>query len=141
MAGDDAFTADESRQLAIVFARAWADPALADAYGRDPKAVLSGAGINLRGREAPEIPPKPDELAAQPMAAMAAGSSASSLSCATCPCTECTASCACCTSLKVEQLADPQLDAMMKLAEDPDGRAEARRLMASWDVKVGTTGS
>ena len=121
---DDTWSADESRQLAVVIARLWSDPALAEAYRRDPEAVLGGAGITLRGRAAPEIPAKPDDLGAQSTTnSLAMSSSASSLSCATCPCTGCTASCACCTSVKAE----PQMDSIMKLAEDPVGREQAGR--------------
>jgi hypothetical protein len=36
---------------------------------------------------------------------------------------------------------DSQMDAIMKLAEDPVGREQARNLMASWDVKIGSAAS
>jgi hypothetical protein len=134
---DDRFTADESRKLAVLVARVWADSELASEYDRDPRAVLSGAGISLGDRAAPQIPEKPAELAAQPIAARASGSSASSISCATCPCSGCTASCACCA---LKEDLRPQLDAMMKLAEDPAGRERARELMAKWDVKLAIQG-
>lgn len=137
MANDAKFTADESRQLAVVIARAWADPDLADAYRRDPGAVLRGAGIDIGGRDAPSLPDKPGDLGAIPASEnMAMSSSASSISCATCPCSGCTASCACCTGVKAE-ISDPQMEAMMRLADDPAGREAARNLMAKWDVSVG----
>jgi hypothetical protein len=130
---EDKFSGDESRKLAVLIARVWADPQLASDYSRDPQAVLRGAGINLAGRSVPQIPEKPAELAAHSVVAAASGSSASSISCATCPCSGCTASCACCTE-KAELR--PQLEAMMKLAEDPAGREQARKMMATWNVKL-----
>jgi hypothetical protein len=130
---DDRFTADETRKLAVVIARVWSDPQLARAYTQSPEAVLSGAGISLAGRAAPEIPEKPAELAAQRAVSSASISSASSLSSATCPCTGCTASCACGT-LKADM--QPHLDAMMKLSADPAGREQARKMMANWDIKI-----
>jgi hypothetical protein len=130
---DDHFTSDESRKLAVVIARVWADPQLARAYRQSPEAVLSGAGISLGGRTAPEIPEKPAELAAQRTVSAAALSSASSISCATCPCSGCTASCAC-AALKDDM--HSHLDAMMKLAADPAGREQARKMMANWDIKL-----
>jgi hypothetical protein len=141
MGKNDAFSADESRQLAVLIARAWADPALAVAYQQNPEAVLMGAGIELRGRTAPQLPAKPDELAAQPVSASAMGSSASSLTCATCPCTGCTASCACTVSDKVAEISDSQMSAIMMLAEDPAGREQARNLVARWDIKIGSASS
>jgi hypothetical protein len=130
---DDRFTTEESRKLAVLVARAWGDPQLAAEYKRDPKAVLSGAGIKLSGRAAPELPEKPAELEMQPMVSSSESSSISSASTVTCPCSACTASCAC---QAVEQELKPQLEAMMKLAEDPEARASARELMASWDIKL-----
>ncbi len=129
---NDRFTADETRKLAVVIARVWADPQLAQTYAKSPEAVLSGAGLNLGGRAAPEIPEKPAELSAQRAVGGASLSSASSISCATCPCSGCTASCAC------AQLQDmrPHLDAMMKLAEEPAGREQARKMMANWEIKL-----
>ena len=127
-------TLEESRQFAVLIARAWADPNLADAYDRDPKAVLSGAGIDLGSRPAPELPAKPEELASQPTNSLSMSSSASSASTITCPCSACTASCACAKA----DISATQLEAMMKLADDPKGREAARSLMATWDVKLGT---
>lgn len=145
MAKTDSFSADESRKLAAVIARTWANPALAADYQRDPQAVLSGAGIELGNRSAPSIPERPDELSAQPMAMAASGSSASSFSCASCPCTGCTASTACCAGAiaenQVAALDTSHVDAIMKLAEDPAGRAQARQLMSQWDIKLALGGS
>ncbi len=130
---EDRFTAEESRKLAVLVARAWDDPQLTAEYERDPKAVLSGAGIKLGGRTAPELPEKPAELEMQPAVASSEASSASSASTITCPCCACTASCAC---EAIDRELQPQMEAMMKLAEDPEARAQARELMASWDVKL-----
>jgi hypothetical protein len=145
VAGSDSFSADESRKMAALIARTWANPALAADYQRDPQAVLSGAGVELGNRAAPAIPERPDELSAQPMAMAASGSSASSFSCASCPCTGCTASTACCAGAVAEQpatmLDTSHIDAIMKLAEDPAGRAQARQLMSQWDVKLALGGS
>lgn len=136
MATDASMTMEEARQFAVLIARAWADPNLADAYQRDPKAVLSGAGIDLGNRAAPDLPPKPDALASQ-TANLAVSSSASSVSTITCPCSGCTASCAC---VKAD-ISQTQLEAMMKLAEDPKGREAARSLMATWNVTLGSRAS
>jgi hypothetical protein len=136
MASEAKFTAEESRQLAAFIARAWADPALAEAYRRDPRAVLSGAGIDLGGRDVPDLPDKPGDLGSQPLnETMALSSSASSISCATCPCSGCTASCACVA--ESTKVLEKQLGAVMQLAEDPGSREYARALMSKWDVKVG----
>jgi hypothetical protein len=135
MATKASMTMEEARQFAVLIARAWADPSLADAYRRDSKAVLSGAGIDLGDRPAPDLPPKPDELASQTMNSLTLASSASSGSTITCPCTACTASCAC---LKAD-ISETQLEAMMKLADDPKGREAARSLMSTWNVTLGTT--
>jgi hypothetical protein len=128
------FSAEESRKLAVLIARAWSDAQLASDYERDPDAVLRGAGINLGARAAPTLPPKPAELEAQPLAAMASGSSASSISCATCPCSGCTASCACPSELSTLGL--PTETAILELAADPQGRQRARELIANWDIKL-----
>lgn len=130
---DDRFTADESRKLAVLIARAWADPYVAKAYAQNPAAVLTGAGIDLAGRTAPTLPEKPSEIAAQRAVASASLSSASSVSCATCPCSGCTAACAC---VAEREALTPHLEAMMKLASDPSGREQARKMMSSWDVKL-----
>ncbi|GAA1433426.1 hypothetical protein GCM10009601_55910 [Streptomyces thermospinosisporus] len=136
MASEAKFTAEESRKLAAFIARAWADPALAEAYRRDPRAVLSGAGIDLGGRDVPDLPDKPGDLGSQPLNdTFAISSSASSISCATCPCTGCTASCACVA--ESAEVLDKQLGAVKQLAEDPGGREYARALMSKWNVKVG----
>ena len=126
----DQFTTDESRTLAVLIARAWSDPELAAEYKREPEAVLSGAGISLAGRAAPELPDKPAELAAQAQV-RAASSSASSLSTITCPCTGCTASCANCVAE-----ARPDSAALLKLADSPESRAQARKLTAAWGLSV-----
>jgi hypothetical protein len=134
MSTSASITLEESRQFAVLIARAWADPSLADAYKRDPNAVLSGAGIDLGSRPAPELPARPDDLASQPTNSLAVSSSASSVSTVTCPCSACTASCACAKA----DISASQQEAMMKLADDPKGREAARSLMATWDVKLGT---
>lgn len=139
MTSKTTFSPEESRQLAVLIARSWADPSLADAYRRDAQAVLGGAGIDLGDRPAPDLPEKPGDLGSQTGGEnLAMSSSASSLSCATCPCTGCSASCACCTGLKAE-ITQPQMDAIMKLAEDTKGRESARELMAKWDIKIGSS--
>jgi len=130
---DDRFSADESRKLAVVIARVWSDPNLARAYSQNPEAVLSGAGVNLAGRAAPAIPEKPAELSNQRAVSAASVSSASSVSCATCPCSGCTASCACAS---VREEMTTHLDAMMKLANDPTAREQARKMMSNWDIKL-----
>jgi hypothetical protein len=130
-------SSDESRQFAVLIARAWADPQLMAAYKRDPKAVLSGAGIEMGDREAPEIPARPADLGSQASNNMAISSSASSVSTVTCPCSACSASCAC---VKAD-VSESQMEAMMKLADDPQGRAAARALTATWDVRLGATAS
>lgn len=130
---EERFTAEESRKLAVLFARIWANQQLAQDYDRDPLAVLRGAGIDIGARSAPQLPARPAELEAQNMAAAASGSSASSISCASCPCTGCTASCACCLA---DQAMRAQFESIQKLAEDPAGREQARALMSSWDVKI-----
>ncbi|MFF6953829.1 hypothetical protein ACFZAD_34985 [Streptomyces iakyrus] len=136
MASEAKFTAEESRQLAAFIARAWADPALAEAYRRDPRAVLGGAGIDLGGRDVPDLPDKPGDLGSQPLDdSFASGSCASSISCATCPCSGCTASCAC--PEEHAKVMEKQLDAVMQLAEDPGSREYARELMSKWDIRVG----
>jgi hypothetical protein len=141
MANSGSFSAEESRKLAVLIARTWSNPVLAADYDEDPEAVLRAVGIELGDRAAPEMPERPDELAAQPMAAAASGSSASSFTCASCPCTGCTASCACCLGVaeegKIQSALDTsQIDAILKLAEDPEGRAQARELMSHWDIKL-----
>jgi hypothetical protein len=141
VADSGSFSAEDSRKLAVLFARAWANPALAGDYKKDPHAVLRAIGVDLGTRDAPVIPEPPNELAAQPMAMAASGSSASSFTCASCPCTGCTASCACCVGAKEAAAGQPVLeskhvDAIMKLAENPEGRAQARALLAKWDVKL-----
>jgi hypothetical protein len=130
----NSFSADESRKLAVLIARVWGDAKLEQEYMRDPETVLQGAGITLAGRRVPEIPEKPAELAAQSLVAAASGSSASSISCATCPCSGCTASCACC-NVKPEQFRE-HIDTIMKLADSPERREQARKMMNSWDIKV-----
>lgn len=130
-------SSDESRRFAVLIARAWADPKLTAAYQRDPKAVLSGAGIELGDREPPELPARPADLGAQVTNASAISSSASSASTVTCPCSACTASCAC---VKAD-ISQSQMEAMMKLADDPKGREAARALTATWDIKLGTAAS
>ena len=134
----DQFTAEESRKLAVLIARSWSDPKLASAYKSSPEAVLSGAGINLAGRAVPDIPEKPAELAAQALVSsgqFAGTSSASSVSTITCPCSGCTASCAGCHS---EVLTDfrPDSAALLKLTEDPEARAHARKLTAAWGLSI-----
>jgi hypothetical protein len=131
---DASYTAEESRKLAVLIARAWADPQLAGEYRRAPEAVLSGAGINLAGRPAPDLPERPSELAAQRVVSGAAFSSASSLSTLTCPCTGCTASCAGVAAADLSK----HLDSIVKLADSPEGRREARRMTAAWDIKFTT---
>lgn len=130
---DNRFTTDESRKLAVLFARAWSDAGVARAYSQNPAAVLSGAGVDLGGRAAPPLPDKPSEISAQRAVSAASLSSASSISCATCPCSGCTASCAC---LAVREEMTAHLDAMMKLAADPGARENARKMMANWDIKL-----
>jgi hypothetical protein len=126
---DERYTAEESRNLAVLIARIWADPQLADEYQRNPEAVLSGAGIKLSGRAVPTIPEKPAELAALSQARVAADS-ASSLSTITCPCTGCTASCSKACAVAVDT------GALQKLADSPESRAQARKLMAAWGVNL-----
>jgi hypothetical protein len=133
----DHYTADESRKLAVLIARIWANPQLASEYQRDPTAVLGGAGVNLAGRAVPEIPEKPAELAAQAVVRGGVSSSASSASTITCPCTGCTASCACCNeSVKV---LGPDSATLLKLADSPEARAQARKLTSSWGLNVTIT--
>jgi len=134
---EDKFTAEESRKLAVLFARAWSDASLAADYAENPKAVLAGAGVHIGSRAAPEIPARPAEIEGQAMVMSASGSSASSISCATCPCSGCTASCACC-ALKDDL--GSHVEAILKLAEDPAGRAQAREMMARWNVNFGMKG-
>lgn len=129
---DDTFSMDESRKLAGLIARAWSSPTLVADYQRDPSAVLSGAGIELGGRAAPPLPERPAELPAEnAVTSRIATSSASSLSTVSCPCTACTASCA--SPITLPQSA---IDAMMKLAEDPEGRARAREITARWGLNL-----
>ncbi len=130
---DERFTADETRKLAVLIARIWANPQLESDYKRDPEAVLWGAGVNLGGRAMPQIPEKPAELAAQNLVAAAEFASASSFSTVTCPCTAFTGSC----HVTDPSTIQPQVDALMKLAEDPAGREQARKLVAGWDLKLG----
>jgi hypothetical protein len=130
---DERYSADESRKLAVLIARIWADSQLEGDYARDPEAVLRAAGISLGGRAPPPIPEKPSELDAQSVVAAASGSSASSLSTATCPCTGCTASCACCA---LQQDFREHIEAFNKLAQEPGAREQARKMMASWNVKI-----
>lgn len=127
------FTAEESRKFAVLIARAWADPALAEAYESDPAAVLAGSGIMLQGRTAPDLPPKPEDLATTTLKSSADFSSASSISTVTCPCSGCTASCAqpCAASILVGQQ-----DAIMHLAEDPKAREQARAMTAAWGINL-----
>ncbi|HWO33702.1 MAG TPA: hypothetical protein VNO32_33320 [Candidatus Acidoferrum sp.] len=127
----DQFTGDESRKLAVLIARIWANPQLASQYQEAPAAVLSGAGINLGDRAVPGIPEKPSELAAQRLVSSVSSDSASSLSTITCPCSACTASCANC---KAELL--PDSSALMKLADSPESRAQARKMTAAWSVSL-----
>jgi hypothetical protein len=137
MASKSTMSTDEARQFAVIIARAWADGDLAAAYERDPKAVLSGAGIDLGDREAPALPARPVDLGSQASNSLAVASSASSVSTVTCPCSACSASCACAKA----DVSDSQMEAIMKLAADPKGREAARALTATWDVKLGTTSS
>lgn len=130
-------SSDEARNYAVLIARAWSDPELSAAYRRDPEAVLSGAGIDLGDREPPELPARPADLGSQATTGMAISSSASSVSTVTCPCSACTASCACAQA----DISQTQMEAMMKLAEDPKGREAARALMTTWDVKLGAAAS
>jgi hypothetical protein len=129
----DKFTLEESRKLAVLIARSWADPALAEQYRVAPEAVLAGSGIDLHGREAPELPARPADLPTENLPSPASFSSASSLSTVTCPCTGCTASCA---GAAPEVLASDQVTAMMKLADDPKGRENARQLTAAWGIDL-----
>jgi len=129
MSKDD-FSLDETRKLAVLMARAWADPQLAASYRTNPEAVLSGAGINLGGRTTPEIPERPSGVA-RVDTAMVAADSASSLSTITCPCSACTASC----HIVEPETLERQLAVLTKLAEDPTARQEARRI--AWGVPVG----
>lgn len=130
---DNRFSVDESRKLAVLIARIWADAKLEGDYQRDPEAILQAAGITLGGRPSPEIPEKPAELAAQSLVAAASGSSASSISCATCPCSGCTASCACCA---IKDDLREQVERIIKLADNPASREQARKMMANWDIKM-----
>jgi len=131
------FTPDESRKLSAVIARTWADADFAALYASAPEAVLAGAGIDLKGRAAPPIPPRPEALgsAAQLARTDLAADSASSISTITCPCTGCTASTTkiCFASAGITS---GHVDAMMKLSEDPAAREQARKMMSSWDVKL-----
>jgi len=129
----DQFSAEESRKLAVLIARAWADPHLAAEYKRSPEAVLSGAGISLSGRTTPELPDRPAELAAR-AELRAEASSASSLSTITCPCTGCTASCANCIASEADFR--PDSAALLKLADSEESRAQARKLAAAWGLNV-----
>ena len=129
------FTLEESRKIAVLIARAWADPNLEAQYKKSPEAVLAGAGIELNGRDAPEIPERPSAISAQGIASTASFSSASSVSTATCPCSGCSASCACAAE-GFDPLLDPVIDTITKLAEDPAGREYARKLTSSWGINV-----
>lgn len=132
---DDTFSMDESRKLAGLIARSWSSPTLTAEYQRDPSAVLSGAGIELGGRTAPPLPERPADLPADnAVNSLASTQSASSLSTITCPCTGCTASCA--GPGLVETQTAQNVDAMLKLAENPEGRAKAREMTARWGLNV-----
>jgi hypothetical protein len=135
---EDVYTSDEARKLAVFIARVWANPDLAAQYKRSPDAVLAGAGVELRGRPAPEIPERPSALGAQGTASMAATSSASSISTVTCPCSACSASSAgCLTGGEVLDLGlDRHIAAITKLSEDPAGREQARKLTSAWNVTI-----
>ena len=131
---DASFTADESRKLAVLIARVWADPKLAIEYQRAPDVILSAAGINLGGRDVPDIPEKPAELATQSNVGSASFSSASSLSTITCPCTGCTASCA---GVQEARAFDPShINAITKLADSPEARQHARKMTEAWNINL-----
>jgi hypothetical protein len=131
---EDRFTTEESRKLAVLIARSWADPQLGTKYQDDPEAVLAGAGIALAGRTAPELPGRPGELVGGEIGQTArAFSSASSLSTVTCPCTGCTASCA---GLEAVAVTEAQFSSMVKLAEEPGSREEARKMTSSWGLSI-----
>jgi hypothetical protein len=129
---------DETRKMAALFARAWADPELETQYRSNPDAVLAGAGINLAGRAAPAIPEKPGDIAARAgISAEASFSSASSASTVTCPCSAFTASCANCAS-EATSMIDPvaATRTLVSLAEDPKAREDARKMTSSWGVQL-----
>jgi hypothetical protein len=128
---EEHFTADEARKLAVLIARVWADPQLANEYQRAPEAVLSGAGIHLAGRAVPNIPEKPAELAAQRLVGVGVYSSASSASTVSCPCSACTASCA-----GLHEFSTELINSVMKLAESPEGRQQARKMAAAWNINL-----
>jgi hypothetical protein len=130
---ESTFNLDESRKLAVLVARAWSDPHLAATYRANPAAVLSGAGINLGDRAAPTLPDRPSELGSQDLAKAASFSSASSVSTVSCPCSAFTASCAGPAAVEAASL-DRQTAMIAKLAEDPAGREQARRMAAAWSV-------
>lgn len=132
------FSSDESRKIALLIARVWADPSLESQYKDAASAVLAGAGVTLGDRDAPVIPDKPMALAARGLAAASATSSASSLSTITCPCTGCTASSAGCLTGEgnFELLPERQINAMMKLADDPKGRESMRKLTSAWGLNI-----
>jgi len=127
MMSKDGFSLDETRKLAVLMARAWADPQLAANYRSNPDAVLSGAGINLGGRGVPEIPERPSGVA-KVDTGMVSSNSASSLSTITCPCSACSASC----HVVAPETLERQLAVLTKLAEDPTARHEARRMTSAW---------
>jgi hypothetical protein len=127
------FSLDETRKLAVLMARAWADPQLAANYRANPEAVLSGAGIDLGGRAIPEIPERPSGVAKVDTAKVATDS-ASSLSTITCPCSACTASC----HVVAPETLERQMAVLTKLAEDPTARQEARRMTSAWGVPAAT---
>ncbi len=132
------FSADETMKIAGLIARVWSDPQLKEQYERAPAAVLAGADVELGDREAPAIPSPPELVVdTQRGTEMAAGfSSASSASTVSCPCTAFTASCANCAA-EAMRVTDPaQTETLMKLIEDPQGRADARRMMSAWNVRI-----
>ncbi|HEY7874859.1 MAG TPA: hypothetical protein VIG64_07020 [Actinomycetota bacterium] len=125
------FNLEESRKLAVLIARTWADPALAERYRNSPGDVLAGAGIDLAGRAAPDLPGRPVSLDVKGTENIPEFSSASSFSTVSCPCTACTASCA-----GPGLVQEMPASAILRLAEDPEGRAAARKMAESWGVKI-----
>lgn len=128
------YSLEESRKLAVLMARIWSDPELAASYRHAPEAVLSGAGVDLKGRPVPEIPERPSAIGEVGTGQIAARGCWSSLSTVSCPCTACTSSCA---SVDAAGALDGHVAAMIKLAEDPAGRESARRMTASWKISGG----
>lgn len=129
------YSLEESRKLAVLMARIWSDPELAASYRDSPEAVLSGAGVDLKGRPVPEIPERPSGIGELGATQLQASGCFSSLSTVSCPCTGCTSACA---GIAVADALDKHVEAMMKLAEDPAGRESARRMTAAWKVSGGS---